>query len=48
MSLPAPDYASAVARPTAPGWYGLRHGALWLDRAIGAVCEAVGAALVLA
>jgi TRAP-type C4-dicarboxylate transport system permease small subunit len=48
MSLPAPDYASAVARPTAPGWYGLRHGALWLDRAIGTVCEAVGAALVMA
>ena len=48
MSLPAPDYAAAIAQPTAPGWYGLRRGALRLDRAIGAACEAVGAALVLA
>jgi TRAP-type C4-dicarboxylate transport system permease small subunit len=48
MTLPAPDYTAAIARPTAPGWYALRHGALMVDRAIGTCCEAVGAALVLA
>ena len=47
MSLPAPDYAATVARPTASGWYGLRRGALLVDRAIGLGCEAIGAALVL-
>ena len=46
MSLPAPDYAAAIARPIAPGWYGLRRGALLVDRAIGACCEAIGATLV--
>jgi len=48
MTLPTPDYAAAIARPTAPGWQALRRGALLLDRSIGRCCEAIGAALVLA
>ena len=35
MTLPAPDYAAAIARPIAPGWHALRRGALLVDRAIG-------------
>ena len=48
MSLDAPDFAAAVPASIAPGWVGLRRGAFWVDRAIGTLCEAVGAALVLA
>jgi tripartite ATP-independent transporter DctM subunit len=48
VSLNAPDVTSAIPKPTAPGWHGLRRGALVLDRAIGVCCEAVGAMLVLA
>ena len=48
MSLDAPDYAPAIARPTAPGWHGLRRAAMQLDHTIGMVCEAIGAMLVLA
>src|SRR6476661_558556 len=48
MSPEAPDYAPAIGRLTEPGWYGLRHAALRIDRAIGMGCEAIGAVLVLA
>jgi tripartite ATP-independent transporter DctM subunit len=48
MSLGAPLPGAAVAQPTAPGWSGLRRGALHVDLAIGLACEAVGAMLVLA
>jgi tripartite ATP-independent transporter DctM subunit len=40
--------APAIVRPAEAGWTGLRLGALWLDRAIGRVCEFAGAMLVLA
>ena len=40
--------AQTVARPVAPGWTGLRRGALLFDLMIGRVCEFVGAMLVLA
>jgi tripartite ATP-independent transporter DctM subunit len=37
-----------LAAEITPGWSGLRRGALRLDQGIGALCEAAGAALVLA
>jgi tripartite ATP-independent transporter DctM subunit len=48
MSLGAPLPGAAIAQPTAPGWSGLRRGAVHVDLAIGLACEALGAMLVLA
>ena len=48
MSLDAPEMASAVIGPAAPGWAGLRRGAFLVDQTIGVTCEAVGAMLVVA
>src|ERR1700755_2416517 len=48
MSLDGPELAATVIGPGAPGWAGLRRGALLLDQAIGVACEMIGALLVAA